>query len=129
MTTPSGMNQQAVVRGTELRLDTVLLGLRTAIPAGVTTIDVGNRKMPVADAIKLVQSLVQAYKDARQARATLRQLSATKRERAKECTNLLADLKAGCVVIFGRESEELTKFGFNPDRQAPEATVDRKSVV
>ena len=127
MTTPNGMNQKAVVTGTELRLDTALLGLQTALPAGVTTINIGAQQMPVADAIKLVQSHAQPYKTGREARATLRQLSSTRKPRSQGDRRLLADLRAGLVCIFGRESEELVKFGFTPARPRPEPTIEQKA--
>jgi len=82
---------------------------------------IGTKPYAVADAIKVVQGAVQPYKDSREAHAVLRQRSQSRPKDKRTGLELLSDLKAGLVVVLGRESEELTRFGFKPTRASPSA--------
>jgi hypothetical protein len=125
MTTPSGFNDHAAVRGVELRLDTARAGL-IGLPAG-TVVTVGRVNYAASDLVKLLDSIDAPFKKKRELRAGLRALSQTGKQDAAQAKEFLADLKTGLKTLLGRKSEELSSFGFKPDgtpRTAP--TVEQK---
>ncbi len=63
MGTPDGMDNHSVAHGTELRLDALIMGLSTAVPAGITSLMVGGTSMTVAEVLAKAQARVKPWKD------------------------------------------------------------------
>ncbi len=114
MSTKSGMDDNAVIRGLELRLDTFIAGLETALPAGVTQIKVGRVTFSISDLIAKAKELNQPYKSKRAARSVLRQAALTAEDDREAALDFLADAKAALVALLGRKTAELVDFGFTP---------------
>lgn len=129
MTTPFGMDDNAVVRGTELRLDVLIKGLTTAAANGtLTTLTVNGVAMPVADVIKQAQEVVKPWKDSRDAHATIRATSQSRPRDEEVALGFLNDMKAGLVAGLGRENQKLTDFGFKPAKRRAEMTTEQKMI-
>ncbi|HZU99958.1 MAG TPA: hypothetical protein VFF73_24805 [Planctomycetota bacterium] len=117
MNTSSGTNDNTIVsHGTERKLDLAVQGLQTAIPAGVTALSVGTVTYQIADLLTKAQGILKPWKDARAAHALLRAVSQSRAQDTTVARAFLADLKAALVVLLGRESQDLTKFGFKPQK-------------
>ena len=126
MTTPKGMDTQSVVRGIELRADTAIQGLQTAMPAGVTQLTVGTVTYQLPDLVKYAQSLEQPWKDARAARATVHQTVLNRPADQAKLEGFLADLKAALSQVLGRNSVVLKEFGFKPQQPRKPLTPQQK---
>jgi len=121
------MNDHAVAKGVELRLDTAIAGLQRAAGAlGITSVVIGTKSYSVADAIKLAQERVAPWKARRVAKATLRQLALDRPRDYKDALELLADLRGSLNVALGRTNEALTEFGFKPERKPRNLTPEEK---
>jgi hypothetical protein len=128
MTTPSGMDQKSVVRGLELRLDTLIQGLQTAVPAGVTSIPVNGTMTTIADLIAQAQGAAKPYETGRAAHAVIRQLALTRQSDRETALTLLANVKPSIVALVGRTNVELTKFGFTPANLSRKRTSSAKKL-
>src|SRR5580704_9796265 len=128
MSAIDGMNDKSVPKGVELRADTAIQGLQTAMPSKVTDVTVGAVDYKVPDLTTYAQSLVQPWKDARAAHAVLRQFAQDKPAAYQKLIAFLADLKIGMSSVLGRSSEELTKFGFKPQQNRKPLTSAQKAV-
>ncbi len=128
MTTPKGLDDNSVVTGLELRLDTAIQGLQTAMPAGVTTIPIAGANLTIPDTIKLAQTRVLPWKSKRGANETLHQLRLDYPRDYQAALEFLADLKAGLVPILGRTSASLTSFGFKPQKKRKEPSLAKKVI-
>jgi hypothetical protein len=122
------MNQKSVVKGVELRADTAIQGLQTALPSGVTQLLVGSVTYQVPDLLKYAQSLVQPWVDVRDAHATIRQAMLTRPADEKVLVGFLADLRVALQALLGRDSETLTKFGFTPQKPRKPLTPEQKTL-
>ncbi len=116
MSANSGMDKDAVVRGVELRLDTLISGLESVLPMGVTELRVGNVTYKIPDLIKAAQELDQPYKAKRAAHSVLRQARLNKERDREAALEFLADAKAALVALHGRKSAELIDYGFKPQQ-------------
>lgn len=116
MSKSMGINNESVVRGTELRLDTVIAGLASALPASTTSLMIGRSSMAVADVVKLATALEKPWKDVRAAHAVIRGAMAHRLQDQDAARTFLAELQAALIGVFGRDSQELVKFGFVPHR-------------
>lgn len=125
MITP-GMNDKAVTKGTELRLDTAFTGVQNNFPTAITEIVVNGKKYDQTSLLRELDGARAPWKDARQAHAVLRQFTSEKPEHRKFAQDLLAGVESALVAYFGRESEELTKFGFTPFKRRRPLTVEEK---
>jgi hypothetical protein len=123
-----GINEKSVPRGLELRADTALAGLQTSLPASVTSLVVGGVTYTVPGYIAFLQSTEKPWKDSREAQSVIRQVSQTRPQDAQKLRGALADLKVTLQNILGRESEELTKFGFKPAKRAKTLTSEEKAL-
>ncbi len=119
-----GMNDKAVVRGTELRLNTAFTGVTASFPAGVQEIVVNGKKLDRTALLQEIESVRAPWKSAREAHAVIRQFTQDKPDHKLRADELLAGLEAAFVAHFGRESEELTKFGFKPYKRRRPLTVE-----
>ena len=129
MNTSSGTNDNTIVsHGIEQKLDLAVQGLQTAIPAGVTQLSVGQVTYQVADLLAKAQELNKPFKDSRAARAIIRAGSQNRVKDETAAKSFLADLKATLVVLLGRESQDLTKFGFKPQKKSQPLTSAQKVV-
>jgi hypothetical protein len=126
MTAPFGMDENAVIRGTELRLDKLVDGLQKA-PATLTQITVNGVNMTVADVLKKVLEVEKPWKDARAAHAVLRALSLSREQDEEKALALLNDVKAGLVASLGRQNQALTDYGFRPQRRRTKLTLAEKT--
>lgn len=114
MSATSGMDNNAVIRGLELRLDTLISGLLSALPAGVTQLKVGDVMYQIPDLIKKAQEFNQPNKSKRAAHSVIRQAKLTEKRDREVSLDFLADMKAALVAELGRENATLTSFGFTP---------------
>jgi hypothetical protein len=121
-----GMNDKAVTRGTELRLDTAFLGVTQNFPPSIQQIVVNGKSFDQKALLAEIDSVRGPWKGARSAHAVLRQFTQLKPENKKAADEFLAGLEAALVACFGRESEELTKFGFMPFKRRRPLTVEEK---
>jgi hypothetical protein len=128
MTMNDGINPKSVKRGIELRADTLIHGLETAVPAGVTQLVVSGVSTQVADLIKEVQDDVQPWKNARAAHAVLRQFTQDRPAATRKLAALIADVKIAITTIVGRENEVLTSFGFKPHKSPKPLTSEQKTI-
>jgi hypothetical protein len=128
MTMNDSINRKSVVKGIELRADTLIHGLETALPAGVTQLIVSGVSIQVVDLIKQVQDDVQPWKDARAAHAALRQFTQDRPAASQKLGALIADAKIAITTIVGRENEVLTNFGFKPQKRRKPLTSDQKAI-
>lgn len=126
MSSTSGMNDKSVVKGVELRADTAIAGIQSALPAGVTQLTVGLVTYQVGDLLKHAQELVKPWKDARAAHAVLRSVNESRPQDNQRLLDFLADFKIALIGIYGRTSEELTKFGFTPQKRRRKLSSEEK---
>ena len=126
--TTSSINDKAVIRGIELRADTALHGLQTALPPSVTELIVGTVSYKVPDLITFFQGLEQPWKDARSVRAMLRQIITNRPKDYQLLLNALANLKGALSGVLGHDSEDLTKFGFKPSKPRKPLTPEQKTM-
>ncbi|MEZ0228094.1 MAG: hypothetical protein ACAI25_05670 [Planctomycetota bacterium] len=117
MFTPTGMDDEGVVRGIELRLDMAVAGLKSSIPQGVTNLILDGVSYPVADLVKHADEVVKPWKKVREARMVIREATQGREDDRERALKFLADLKAALVPHVGRESQELLKFGFKPQKK------------
>lgn len=110
-------NDETVVKGIELRADTLIHGLQTALPAGVTQLIVGGVSYPVADLVKLAQELVKPWKDVRAAHVAVRKFGQDRPAAEQKLTAFLADAKIAVMGLLGRENQALTSFGIKPQKR------------
>jgi hypothetical protein len=123
---PSGMAAKSVVKGIELRADTAIQGLLTAMPAGVTQLTVGTVTYTLPDLVKYAQSVEQPWKDVRQAHATIHQAMIDRSADKQKLEGFLADLKASLTTVLGRGSATLLQFGFKPQQPRKPLTPQQK---
>ena len=113
----SGMDDDAVIRGVELRLETLIAGIESALPTSVTEVKIGTVTFTIPALVAKVQELVRPYKAKRAAHGVLRQ-ARLNRERDREAAlEFLADAKAAFVALLGRRNQELVEFGFKPEER------------
>jgi hypothetical protein len=122
------MNQKSVVKGVELRADTAIEGLQTAVPSGVTQLLVGGTTYTVPNLVTYAQSLVQPWVNVRNAHATIRQEMLTRPADTKALVGFLADLRVALQTLLGRDNEALTKFGFSPQKPRKPLTPEQKTL-
>jgi hypothetical protein len=115
MSATSGMDNGAVIRGVELRLDTLIAGIESGLPAHVTELKVGNVTYKISDLIAKAQELNRSNKAKRAAHSVLRQARLTNKRDHEASLEFLADAKAALVALLGRKSAELVDFGFKPE--------------
>jgi hypothetical protein len=117
MATPSGMDDKSVVKGLELRLDTLVNGLQNSMPAGVNSLPVNGNMTAITDLVQQGQDRSKPFKSRRSAHAVLRQLGLTKKSDREAALNFIADLKPAIMSVIGCTSVDLTKFGFTPQKR------------
>ncbi|HZU98408.1 MAG TPA: hypothetical protein VFF73_17000 [Planctomycetota bacterium] len=122
------MNSKSVPRGIEQRADSVIQGLQTAVPTGVTQILVDQVAYQIPDLIKKAQDLVQPWKTCRGAHATVRQEMATRPTDKQNLEDFLAAFKIGLSAAVGRDNEVLTSFGFKPYKK-PKALTSEQAAL
>jgi hypothetical protein len=122
------MNQKSVVKGVELRADTAIEGLQTALPSGVAQLLVGDTLYQVPNLVKYAQSLVQPWVDVRNAHAMIRQAMLDRPADKKALVGFLADLRVALQTLLGRDSEVLTKFGFSPQKPRKPLTPEQNTL-
>jgi hypothetical protein len=128
MTPTNGLNDNAVSRGLELRADTAIKGLETAVPSSLTQVVLGTVTFKIPDLIAYFQGLEQPWKEARSAHATLRQIGMNRPADSKLLRDALANLKGALVGFLGHDSEDLTKFGFKPTKPKKPLTSEQKAI-
>lgn len=126
MSAPSGMNENSMIRGVELRLDALILGLNSSVPASVTSLVVGGVTMPIAEVLKKAHEAEKPWKDARAAHATIRAVAQSRPKDEEVAVGFLNDVKVGLVAALGRESQKLTDFGFKPQKRREALTSEEK---
>jgi hypothetical protein len=119
-------NPSSTAKGIELKADTAIQGLQTAVPAGVTQILVGKVTYQLPDLVKYAQQMVQPWKTIRTAHATIRQEIAARPVDKKNLEGFLADLKIAMSAVLGRDSQVLTQFGFKPQKPTKALTPEQK---
>jgi hypothetical protein len=125
MSTPN-VNKGSVARGTELRYDTLLVGLATLSPTTQLTIEnVGYTPGTLAAAITTQNAV---NKTIRQLRLQLTQALTTRKGQKTRDRQFIAAIRASIVGLVGDESSDLVKFGFNP-RKTHSATVEEKTLA
>ncbi len=127
-TVNDGMNPNSVVKGLELKSDTLIQGFMTKLPSGVTTLLMRGVATPVADVVKEGQDLVQPYKDSRNAHTVIRQFALDKPQVRAKLRAFIADAKVALAAIFGDDNEALTEFGFSPRKPAKKLTSEQKTL-
>lgn len=121
----AGMNDKAVVRGVELRLEAARVGVSQAFPP-VPQVVVAGKSYTQADLQARIDQELKPWKDAREAHATLRQFTKDKPQLTKAAEEFLAGVEAAAVAQFGRASETLTQYGFKPLKPRRQLTVEEK---
>ncbi len=124
----TGLNDKAVIRGTELRADTAIQGLQMALPPNVTQLVLGGVPYTIPNLIGFFQGLEQPWKDARKAHLIIRQVMQDRPNDEKLLLDALANLKGALTGVLGHESESLTKFGFKPTKRRTPLTSEQKTV-
>jgi len=109
------MDKIAVIKGLELRLDTLISGLESAMPAGVSSLTVAGKTEKVSELIKVATELNQPNKAKRALRGSLREAVLESAQAKRPALELLARLKTALVNLLGATSSELTKFGIKPE--------------
>src|SRR5262249_39261225 len=127
-TSNDGMNPKSVVKGLELRGDTLIQGLMTKLPSGVTTLLMRGVDTPVADVVKEGQDLVQPYKGSRDAHSLIRQFALDKPRIQAKLRAFIADSKIALAAIVGDDNEAMTNFGFIPRKPAKKLTSEQKTL-
>ena len=124
----TGINDKAVIRGIELRADTAVNGLQTALPPTVTQLVLGTVPYTIPNLVKYFQGLEQPWKDARDAHAVIRQVMQNRPEDYKLLLDALTNLKGALSGVLGHDSEDLTKFGFKPTKARKPLTSEQNAV-
>jgi hypothetical protein len=124
----NGPSKDATVRGVELHLDVISAGLLQAF-APDEILEVGGKKVTVADLQKEIDSRRTIYKTVRDLHVQLRTGTQEKRGQYEADVALVADVKVAVKGALGRTNPELTKLGFKPERPrkplTPEESVLR----
>jgi hypothetical protein len=126
MTGTPGINQQSVVHGTELRLDSAINGCANAFPPGFQTLPIRNVSYAQADINKKLVALDAPFKGARSAHATLRQFTQGKPQSVKDAEQFLSDLKSALSAALGADNQLLAQWGFKPTKARKPLTVEQK---
>src|SRR4051812_24465058 len=105
MNSTSGLNVKSVATGTELRLDRALEGVDSSFPSGVPQIVLGGVVYTPADLKKKIESIRAPWKDARLAKARLRQFVRDKPGLDEGASVFLDELRGAMVAIHGTSSE------------------------
>src|SRR5271170_1729418 len=103
MTTNSvnGLAVNAVPRGIELRTDTAIQGLQTALPPSVTQLVVGSVTYTIPNLITYLQGLEKPWKDARAAHAVIRQVIQDRPQDYPKLHDALSNLKGTLQGVLG----------------------------
>lgn len=125
MSTPTGMEPKDVIRGIELRLDTAKHGLETGLPEGTASLKVGAATWKIPALVTHIGGLEKPWKDLRALRKAIDVIMRARPKDHAGALDFLADLKAALVGVFGRESGELRKFGFKPERRRKPLTPEK----
>ena len=126
--TTKGMNDNSLPKGIELRADTAIQGLQTALPPTLTQLTVGTVNYQIPALIKFVQDAEEPWKQVRAAHALIRQIIQARPVDYQNLLNILADLKTALATVLGRDSETLTKFGFIPAKRKKPLTTEQKAL-
>ncbi len=129
MSTDTTINQKSVVRGLELRADTAIHGLQTALPSTVTQLVVGGVTYQVPDLVKAIQEASLSWKDVRSAHAVIREAMADRPAERARLVQLLSDVRDSVRTVVGSASETLTQFGFKPKRPRKPLTPEKKALA
>jgi hypothetical protein len=122
------MNPNSVVKGLELQSDTLLQGIMTKLPSGVTTLLMRGVATPVADVVKEGQGLVQPYKDSRNAHTVIRQFAQSKPQIKAALKAFIADAKIAIAAVVGADNEAMTDFGFSLRKPAKKLTSEQNTL-
>ena len=128
MTVNSGFNAKAVVRGTELRLDTAYDGTQNAWPVGLSQLVVEGVNYNQTSLLAKLTSISGPWKGARDAHATLRDFTQQKPQLTKDASTFLSSMDASLGAVVGQENEVLTKFGFKPKKRRKPLTLEEKTL-
>ncbi|HZU95334.1 MAG TPA: hypothetical protein VFF73_01400 [Planctomycetota bacterium] len=126
MTTPSGMGPEQVVKGIELRLDTLIAGLQAASAKGFTSLTVLGNPTPITGLLSSAQAAVKPWKDCRAARAVIHAAVQSRPQDVQAARQLLNNVKAALVNLYGDTSQELTTFGYKPKTTPAKLTSAQK---
>jgi hypothetical protein len=126
MTQNSGLNNQAVSHGIELRLDSAISGCANAFPPGITALQVRNVTFNQADLNAKLVSLDSPFKGARSAHASLRTFTSQKSQYTKDAEQFLADLKAVLAGALGSDNQLLVQWGFKVTKPKKPLTAEQK---
>ena len=129
MSSNDPINEKSVIHGLELRADTAIQGLLTALPPSVTQLTVGTVTYQIPDLVKTVQGAVQPWKDTREAHAVIRQNMANRPADRARLVDLLSDLRDAVKTVVGSRSETLTQFGFKPKRSRKPMSAEKQALA
>jgi len=124
--TTSIINPKSVEHGTELRLDTLIEGLQTAIPAGITSLPVRGAGTKIADCVTQAQALVAPWKTVRVARTTISGVMVNRTGDQEAARVFLTDMKTALSAVLGVDNQALAAFGFKPKKPTPTLTPAEK---
>ncbi len=122
MSTPTGMGPEQVVKGIELRLDTLITGLQAAAAKGITQLNVMGTPRPIADLLSSAQAAVKPWKDNRAARSVIHANVQNRASDTQVAKSLLDGVKAALVNMYGATSQELTTYGYKPKKARTKLT-------
>jgi hypothetical protein len=128
MSSNSGVNKQAVVRGIELQLDTAYDGVQNFWPAGLSQLVVEGVNYTQSSLAAKLTSTVSPWKGARDAHATLRQFTQEKPQITSDAKTFLSSMDASLGAVVGQSNELLTKFGFTPKKRRKALTVEEQTL-
>jgi hypothetical protein len=123
------INEKSVVHGLELRADTAIQGLLTALPPSVTQLVVGTVTYTIPDLVKVLQDDVKPWKDVREAHSIIRQVMASRPADRERLVDRLADIRDALKNVLGSRSEALTQFGFKPKRSRKPLSPEKQALA
>ena len=104
-------------------------GLKTGLPAGTTSLKVGDKTYSIPDLDQAFATEEAFYDAAEAARVSLRTAVRERDERRAPARTLVADFKTAIRALVGRTSESLLSFGVKPQKPARKLTGDERALA
>jgi hypothetical protein len=122
-------NQSSPPRGLEQAVGTMLDGLKTAIPAGVTEITVDQQKVTVPSLVQEFQGYSDTFTAVDAARIDVDNKIKARRTVEPVAQKRLGDVRDGLRVALGKSNALLKKFGIKPTKSRTPLTTEQKVLM
>ncbi len=122
-----GPNKASVAKGLELKLETLLDGLKSGIPSGMS-LKLGGVDYDAASLVHELEAHVEVFTDVRDAKTALSAKVLIAKGDKPAAMKLYALVRAALQALLGMESADLVKYGLKP-RKAPKPRTNEQKAV